>query len=209
MGNYDPRDPSKVAKHIHEQLNRHWALHTESYSHQKPKLVVIQGDPLSERGISAITRQVATLLGVSRGLVCLDGEVAEYHSSNADRANVILEHEYSDLANLLEENQPGILKELESTVDRYLKAKNTRRESLGMPPLKEYFRDFALLQEVTKAACCQTCGSITVAHTANSISEFSVTSFYEVGLELGLVDKTDFVSYDLLDELDFAAIDKR
>ena len=76
--------------------------------------------------------------------------------------------------------------------------------------MKEYFRHFALLQEVTKAACLQICGEITIAHTANTISEFSVTSFYEVGLQLGLINQTDhMVSYDLIDELDFDLIDKR
>ena len=53
------------------------------------------------------------------------------------------------------------------------------------------------------------CGDITVAHTAREISEFSVTSFYEVGLELGLIEKHDIVSYIAEDELDFEKIDKR
>ena len=55
----------------------------------------------------------------------------------------------------------------------------------------------------------QICGDITVAHTAREISEFSVTSFYEVGLELGLIEKHDIVSYIAEDELDFEKIDKR
>ena len=53
------------------------------------------------------------------------------------------------------------------------------------------------------------CGDITVAHTARDISEFSVTSFYEVGLELGLIAKEDMVPYIAADELDFEKIDKR
>ena len=48
-----------------------------------------------------------------------------------------------------------------------------------------------------------------MAHTAREISEFSVTSFYEVGLELGFIEKHDIVSYIAEDELDFEKIDKR
>ena len=47
MGHYDPRDASVVAQNIHSQLERHW---TERRQIDKPKLIIIQGDPLSERG---------------------------------------------------------------------------------------------------------------------------------------------------------------
>ena len=47
MGHYDPRDATVVAKNIHSQLQKHWA---ERRQIDKPKLVIIQGDPLSERG---------------------------------------------------------------------------------------------------------------------------------------------------------------
>jgi len=53
------------------------------------------------------------------------------------------------------------------------------------------------------------CGDITVAHTAQNISEFSVTSFYQTGLELGLYEKHQMVSYIDKDDLDFEKIDKR
>jgi hypothetical protein len=32
------------------------------------------------------------------------------------------------------------------------------------------------------------CGDLTVAHTSADISPFSVTSFYQIGLSLGLVN---------------------
>ena len=104
-------------------------------------------------GISAITPRVASLLGVCRGLVCLDPDIASYHAPDADRDNVILEVRYSQLTAVLEEGRRGVMRELELAVEDSLRRKNERRKSLAKPPLKDYFRDFALLQEVTKAAC--------------------------------------------------------
>lgn len=50
--------------------------------------------------------------------------------------------------------------------------------------------------EVTKASFKAIAGEVTVAHTTGTIEEFSVTSFYEVGLEMGLIDeKSDMVYY--------------
>jgi hypothetical protein len=220
MGDYDPRDPAVVAQHIVTQLQRHWSCSDDSGAdseerqrikdnHQKPKLLITQGDPLRDRGISAITPLVADLLNISRGLVVLDEHIAPYHSPNACRENMIWEMNYSELATVLEDHQPGTLPRLEETIDRYLLAKNERRTALGKPPLKDYFRDFALLQEVTKAGCRLVCGDVTVAHTAQTISDFSVTSFYQAGLELGLVEPKHMVPYAISDELDFELIDKR
>ena len=70
------------------------------------------------------------------------------------------------------------------------------RIALEKPPLPDYFRDFALLQEITKAACAYWCGEITVAHTTDDIAEFSITHFYTVGLALGLIDPANMVSFD-------------
>jgi len=189
MGNYDPRDPAFVASGISEMLRSHW----DQKPPHKPRLVVTQGDPLEARGISAITPRVAAEFGLSRGLVCLDAEIADYHSPNADRDNVILEVRYSQLAAVLNESQPGIMKRLEDAIDRDIALKNRKRKALGKTPLKDYFRDFGLLQEVTKAAWSHLCGGITVIHTSSQINEFSVTSFYTVGLELGLVSQDDMV----------------
>ena len=75
---------------------------------------------------------------------------------------------------------------LEQAIDSALAEKNQQREHEGKEPLQSYYRDFALLQEVTKAACNMICGDLTVAHTSADISPFSVTSFYQVGLDLGL-----------------------
>lgn len=203
MGAYDPRDPELVARHLHEQLQEHWKSKDEC---AKPKLVILQGDPLEDRGISAITPRLANLLGVPRCLIVLDEEIADYHSPNADRSNVILEYKYTQMASVLE---PSTLSELEARIDTLIDQKNLKRKEDDKPPLKDYFRNFALLQEVTKAACQTICGDVTVAHTAKRISEFSVTSFYEAGLEMGLVKPEQMVACELEDELDFEKIDRR
>jgi hypothetical protein len=80
-------------------------------------------------------------------------------------------------------------------VDESLAEKNAKRADQGKPPLQDYYRDFALLQEVTKVACKQICGGLTVAHTSSAISEFSVSSFYHVGLASGLIDANEMVPY--------------
>ncbi|MGS2742489.1 hypothetical protein ACU6TU_02680 [Halomonas sp. LS-001] len=191
MGGFDTRDPAPVASRIVQRLNAHW----EQKPITQPPLIVIQGDPLEARGISAITPLVAAELGASRGLVCLDESIADYHAPNADRNNVIVEVRYSQLAAILNHNRSGTLQRLEAQVDRYIGEKNLQRRAKGKPPLKDYFRDFALLQEVTKAACHQLSGGITVAHTSSEIHPFSVTSFYTVGIELGLMGTDDIVTY--------------
>ncbi len=49
--------------------------------------------------------------------------------------------------------------------------------------------------EVTKAAMKVISGEVTVAHTMEDVDPFSVTSFYEVGLELGLLDSANDMVY--------------
>ena len=183
MGRSDPRDPRPVAHQIHKRLLGHWKRRPPT----KPIIVIIQGDPLLDRGISAITLEVAKLLGVTRGLVCND----DYHAQTADRTNVAWETRCSELESIL--GQDAILK-LKNAIQSEVQRKNRLRPQ---QPLKSYVGEYALLQEVTKAACRNVCGDLTVAHTSASIDEFTVTSFYKVGIELGLVDaEQHMVSYD-------------
>ena len=49
--------------------------------------------------------------------------------------------------------------------------------------------------EVTKAAMKVISGEVTVAHTTDDIDAFSVTSFFEVGLELGFIDRANDMVY--------------
>ena len=49
---------------------------------------------------------------------------------------------------------------------------------------------------MTKASFKIISGEVTVAHSTENINEFSVTSFYKVGLKLGLIDdNVDMVYY--------------
>ena len=183
MGGYDPRDPEPIALQMASQLRARWQADPPT----KPVILVTQGDPIEERGISAITRGVAAALNLPRAMVFLDPAIADYHKPNADHHGVILEIPYSVLTSLLEGEQPGSIVALERAIDAALAEKDQQRETEGKAPLQGYYRDFALLQEVTKAACNMICGDLTVAHTSAKISPFAVTSFYEVGLELGLI----------------------
>ncbi|MDC3402193.1 shikimate kinase [Alphaproteobacteria bacterium] len=191
MGGYDPRDPAFVASQIIRQLANRWSTQPPS----KPLLLITQGDPYEERGISAITRLVADELDISRVLIFLDPSIADYHAPNADRYKVIFEIPYSKMADTIQTNIPGVFQTIEEKIDTYLANKNAKRVDQGKPSLRDYYRDFALLQEVTKVACKQICDGITVAHTSREISEFSVSSFYEVGLDLGLINESEIVSY--------------
>ena len=191
MGGYDPRKPAPVASLILTQLQERWLVDPPS----KPILLITQGDPHEERGISAVTRLVADGLGIFRAMTFLDTNIADYHAPNADRYKVIIEIPYSTLANTLQTGIPGALETIEDSVDESLAEKNAKRADQGKPPLQDYYRDFALLQEVTKVACKRICGGLTVAHTSSDISEFSVSSFYRVGLASGLIEANEMVPY--------------
>tara|TARA_X000000950_G_scaffold248593_1_gene307763 strand:+ start:179 stop:829 length:651 start_codon:yes stop_codon:yes gene_type:complete len=192
MGGYDPRDPEPIAALIASQLRDRWQAQPPA----KPVMLLTQGDPIEDRGISAITRRVADDLGVPRAMVFLDPAIADYHKPNADHHGVILEIPYSLFTSLLENKRPGVVRALELSIDAALAEKNQQRESEGKAPLQSYYRDFALLQEVTKGACTVICGDLTVAHTSADISPFSVTSFYEVGVAMGLIAAAQIVPFE-------------
>lgn len=183
MGGYDTRDPEQIADVVVTSVTAHWVQNSPS----KPPLLIIQGDPLEPKGISAITPLVADILQLQRGLVVLDEDLADYHSPSADRNNVVLETRYSEVAAFVEGHRPGTVAKIEDAVDALLTEKNRRRALLGKPPMADYYRIFALLQEVSKAAFAALCGELTLVHTSREIGEFSVTSFGQVGLDLGLI----------------------
>ena len=191
MGGYDPRDPEPIALQMASQLRARW----QTVPPTKPVIVVTQGDPIEARGISAITRGVAAALELPRAMVFLDPAIADYHKPNADHHGVILEIPYSLLTSLLEGQQPGCIVTLEQAIDAALASKNEQRRREGKDPMQSYYRDFARLQEVTKAACSVICGDLTVPHTSAEISPYSVTSFYEVGVALGLIDAEQIMPY--------------
>ena len=191
MGGYDPRDPEPIAAQIVSQLRAQW----QAPSPIKPVILVTQGDPIEDRGILAITRHVADELGIPRAMAFLDPAIADYHKPNADHHGVILEIAYSLLTSLLENEQRGCIVKLEQAIDNALAEKNEQREREGKGPMRSCYRDVALLPEVIKAACNRICGEITVAHTSTEISPNSVTSFYEVGVALGLISAEKLMLY--------------
>mmetsp|Transcript_27771 Transcript_27771/g.50144 ORF Transcript_27771/g.50144 Transcript_27771/m.50144 type:complete len:208 (+) Transcript_27771:25-648(+) len=196
----DTRDPAIVATQIVSNLRQSWTERNVT----KPPILITQGDPLTERGISAITRLVASELGVKRCLICLDDDIDAEHSRLADRHDVVYELRYSQLVDILnnekmahvDKNNEMTSKKLTDAIENKIAIKNDKRKSLGKDDLADWFQKYALLQEVTKAALKGISGEVTVAHATGDIAEFSVTSFYEVGLELGLIDeKNDMVYY--------------
>jgi len=198
----DTRDPSTVAKQITINLERSWKERNVS----KPIILITQGDPLTERGISAITRCVANNLGIKRCLVCLDGHIDPEHAILADRHDVLYELTYSQLVEILNDksfdagttssdDMYANIAKLTEAIDNTIAAKNARRRTLGQDPLEDWYKKYALLQEVTKSAFKRISGEVTVAHATDEIMEFSVTSFYKVGLELGLIEVQDMVDY--------------
>tara|TARA_Y100000991_G_scaffold44797_1_gene31701 strand:+ start:2222 stop:2872 length:651 start_codon:yes stop_codon:yes gene_type:complete len=191
MGGYDPREPAPVAMQIVSQLHDRWRERPLA----KPVILVTQGDPLEARGISAITRHLTDELDIPRAMAFLDPDIADYHKPNADHHGVILEIPYSLLTKVVENKHLGVMAALEQAVDRALVEKNQQRDIAGKGALQSYYRDFALLQEVTKAACNVICGALTVAHTSAEISPHSVTSFYRMGVALGLIGAEQIMPY--------------
>ena len=192
MSGYDPRAPEPVASHIVDRLTAHW--HANPY--RKPIALITQGDPIKERGISAITRLVSESLSVPRFMIYLDPYIADYHLKDADQYRVELTLPYSALLDHLATIHPNSEALLTERIKRLIDAKNRTRKELGKPPLQSYYRDFALLQEVTKAACRSLCGGITIIHTSAVIPPFSVSSFFEVGLDLGFIHPDDMIAFE-------------
>ena len=191
MSGYDTRDPEKVATQVVSSICNHWGYQPPS----KPVLLMLQGDPLTERGISAITRLVASALGLPRGLIVLDDDIADYHSPSADRDNVVLETRYSEVAAWLECFKPGTLARVETAIEVLIWEKNREREALDKPSLADYFPIFAMLQEISKVAFSAFCGEMTLAHTSEKVVASSVSSFYTVGLDLGLIKPESIALY--------------
>ena len=191
MGGYDTRDPEWVAEIVAASVKEHW----QQRPPKKPPLLIIQGDPLEPKGISAITPLVANILQLKRGLIVLDEDLADYHSPNADRNNVVLETRYSEAAAFIEGYRPRTVAKMEDAVDALLAEKNQKRALLGRPPMADYYRIFALLQEVSKASLAALCGEITLVYTSREIGEFSVTSFGQVGLDLDLISPKDVAPF--------------
>lgn len=193
-GQVDDRDAAPVANKIVKNLQNYWGENMT-----KPVLLITQGDPLNDsgKGIASITRLVAEGLGVKRNIVLLDPHIDPDHEKYADRHNVSHEMRYSTMLEIIREHhEHDAVGDITKEIDRSLSEKNEKRRELGQQELAAYYKDYALLQEVTKVAIKAVAGEVTVAHTTGDISEFGVTSFFQVGLNLGLIDETEIVSFE-------------
>ena len=111
-------------------------------------MIVIQGDPYTEHGISAITRVVSEDLQLPRCLITLDADFDPTHAPNADRLGVTTELSYSAVAASL---VPADLDRLSAAIETALDGKRREREAEGRT-IPSYFLQYALLQEASKAA---------------------------------------------------------
>ena len=184
----DTRDAVIVGRNIARRLRLHWERRPPPPG---PKVIVIQGDPYTEHGISAITRVVSEDLQLPRCLITLDADLDPTHAPNADRLGVTTELSYRTVAASL---VPADLDRLSSAIEAALESKRRESEAKGRT-IPSYFLKYALLQEVSKAALQRACGRITLAHTASEIYPFSVTSFHRVGTASGFYDEADVVPY--------------
>ena len=131
----------------------------------RPLLMIIQGDPYTPHGISAITRIVANDLQIERCLVCLDDNIDRNHALLADRENVRYEIQYSNLLDILNDeyndddsgtesnnNQSSVVNRLTNAIDDKIASKNVDRNKRGMDKLDTWYRQYALLQGELKFA---------------------------------------------------------
>lgn len=184
----DDRDsPQVVAKHVVANLRRHWnnnntkddddrvveltvgEIRTKYDINSKkpirPLLLIIQDDPYTPHGISAITRIVAKTLQIERCLVCLDENIDSNHALLANRENVRYEIQYSSLLDILNDeyndddsgtesnnNQSSVVNRLTNAIDDKIASRNVDRNKQGMDKLDTWYRKYALLQGELKFA---------------------------------------------------------
>ncbi len=195
----DKRDAKVVAQIVLYNIKRHFQK--KPRSNEKPLLLITQGDPIAQNGISAISRIVANDLKVHRCLIYLDEKIDPDHYKNADKDNVKFDIKFSEIEAMMMEKE-------ESKRD-YDRIRDNVMEKMSKYESKDWVQKYALLQELTKATLKTICGCVTVVHTVAVPKIYSVTRFFSVGVDLGIIDKeTDMVKYscelfDLLEEKRF------
>jgi hypothetical protein len=189
----DQRCPSEVANILLESLSKH----IEDRKIHKPLLLISQGDPIADTGVSAIMDIVAERLNIQKCLVCLDEDMDPNHAKDANRNQVQFECRYKLLlkyGRCYESSSSN--RQIQESIEEAYHVKNNIRMQNGLSSLHDYTIMYACLQEMTKAKIKDISGEITVCHTSNDISEFSITSFYKVGLELGIIQESEMVYYN-------------
>merc|ERR1712129_236129 len=100
------------------------------------------------------------------------------------------------------------MEKLELEIDCRIDELNKHRQAKGEELCNECTRTYAMLQEVTKAACRQICGDLTLVHTEprSDICDESVTSFYKAGLKSEIIEEHQIVPYNPLSLCDYHPI---
>jgi hypothetical protein len=89
-----------------------------------------------------------------------------------------------------------VLVKLERLWKKAFDTKNQFRIQNGLGSLDEdCIVLYACLQEVTKAKLKEISGEITVCHTSNNNSDL-ITSFYKVGMDLGIIQESEMIYYN-------------
>lgn len=186
----DKRCPSEVAATLLSSLSKS----LKSRNIQKPLILISQGDPFATTGVSAVMDSVARQLNIQKCLVCLDEDIDPNHAKDANREYVQFECRYKLF---WKDERLESSRQIRAAVERAFHTKNHFRIQNGLGSLHEYSTViYACLQEVTKAKVKEISGEITVCHTSNNISEFSITSFYKVGIDLGIIQESEMVYYN-------------
>ena len=147
-GRRDQRDPAEVARRVAAALRPRIT--------ERQTILVTQGDPLEETGISAITRAVADELAIPRALVTLPASIDPEHAPNAPREGVILEVSYDALADEVVEGGLHLLAQdlftllqLEKFVDSFVQAFLLCQQPVELDPLQLDHHDELVRRHVT------------------------------------------------------------
>lgn len=203
-GRSDFRDATPIANRIAAKIQER----IQSKNITKPILLISQGDPIDpskNAGISSVVNHVLTSLDLKKGLVCLDESIVDFHVKDADRSNVIYEMRYSQMVDVIKEYDKTLPTKIEEKIEERIHALNEERmkeeddNKKQKKKLEQWVTDFALLQEMTKVALKIVSGDITIAHTMEreKINKSSVTSFYNIALDLDLIHDNEMIYYNV------------
>ena len=173
-GSRDKRDPVAIAESICGELQ---SLHTDLSTINA--VVFTQGDSEAATGVSPISYNVAKTLQLPRVMFALDSK----HYAMADKRLVADTVMLDTLLALNSDIQPHI----DSAIQKRIEAINATNGQ----QIPEWIFDFARLQETAKTVMKRSASKMTVFHSTANYGPHSVTSFYQIGLELGLYDIKD------------------
>lgn len=133
-------------------------------------------------------------------------QLMEYLSQEDEKARDQYASESNNEENAHVKTIPSLPETIEESIDHRMEtltmeAHRQSKSSNGQSTVKAprlSTKQYAMLQEVTKSVFRKLCGEITVIHTIERerIPPWSVTGFYPVGLNLGLIKEDEYICYD-------------